>query len=117
MLERPIRFLSSATAIVLVGGLAAAGAPRAHSPAPEHGCTAPVRPSDDRDDIRWQRFLDDVDAFRACISDYVAANYHAADVHQDAANEATMAWNRFVRAELNVPEDYPWPPEEAEGGR
>jgi hypothetical protein len=75
------------------------------------GCTAPTRPDDDQNDLLWQRFLDDVDGFRSCVSDYAAANHQAAESHAHAANAATLEWNRFVRAELNVPEDYPWPPE------
>lgn len=83
-----------------------------HSPASAHGCIAPERPADDQNDVLWQRFLDDVDAFRACISGYAEANRQAAEIHGKAANDATLDWNRFVRAELNVPEDYPWPPPE-----
>ena len=83
----------------------------AHDPVPAHGCQAPVRPADDQDDARWQAYLDAVDAFRACISDFAIAHRAAARAHQEAANAATLDWNEFVRRELNVPEDYPWPPE------
>lgn len=89
----------------------------AHSPAPDHGCRAPARPADDQNDLLWQRFLDDVDAYRACISDFAAANHEASDLHRQAANDATRDWNRFVRSELNVPEDYPWPPPQENGAR
>ena len=89
----------------------------AHSPAVGHACTAPARPANDQDDVLWQRFLDDVDGFRACISAYAEANHRASDVHREAANAATLDWNRFVRAELNVPEDYPWPPGERQSSR
>lgn len=91
--------------------LAAAGA-YAHSPAPAHGCEPPTRPADDQNDLLWQRFLADVDAFRACISDYAERNHAAAETHREAANAATLEWNRFVRSDLNVPEDFPWPPQE-----
>jgi hypothetical protein len=102
----------SSTRIMLACALLAlATGVQAHDPAPAHGCQAPARPVDDQDDALWQAFLDDVDAFRGCISDYAAANHRAADAHRQAANAATLDWNVFVRRELNVPEDYPWPPE------
>jgi hypothetical protein len=87
----------------------------AHDAPPDHGCREPVRPDDDQDDALWQRFLDEVDAYRACISDFVDANQAAAAVHGEAARSATGDWNAFVRRELNVPEDYPWPPEDGGG--
>ncbi len=109
--------LNAAAAVVAAALLAMPAIGMGHAPAPDHGCVAPARPANDQNDVLWQGFLDDVDAFRACISDYAAANREAASTHSDAANEATRAWNRFVRAELNVPEDYPWPPGEQDGGR
>lgn len=105
-----VRWSTAMLLALLVWSLAALG----HAPPPAHGCSAPVRPANDQDDRLWQRFLEDVDAFRACISDYAEANHRASDAHRQAANDATMDWNRFVRAELNVPEDYPWPPPEAQ---
>lgn len=84
----------------------------AHPSPPPRDCVTPTRPADDQNDELWQRFLDDVDAFRDCISRYVDANQAAARVHNEAARQATLEWNGFVRSTLNVPEDYPWPPEE-----
>jgi hypothetical protein len=86
----------------------------ADRPVPQHGCEAPRRPADDVDEITWNRFLAGVDDYRACISDFVAANHAAADAHRNSANAATEAWNLFVRDSLNAPEDFPWPPEDAE---
>jgi hypothetical protein len=100
-----------ALALPLALAVPMAGPSFAHDPAPAHGCQAPARPADDQDDARWRAFLDAVDGFRACISDYAAANHAASDAHRAAANAATLDWNAFVRRELNVPEDYPWPPE------
>ena len=96
---------------LLVVAFVAAGA-TAHAPPPMHGCSAPNRPADDQDDLLWQRYLAAVDAFRACISDFVDSNQAAARAHGEAARRATGDWNLFVRGNLNVPEDYPWPPEE-----
>jgi hypothetical protein len=100
-----------ALTLLLVFTLLAAHASHAHDPVPGHGCQEPTRPADDQDDARWQKFLDAVDGFRSCISAYAAANHAASDAHRTAANAATLDWNTFVRRELNVPEDYPWPPE------
>ncbi len=80
-------------------------------PVPDHGCVAPVRPGDGVDERTWGEFLAGVDGYRACISDFAASNHEAADTHRAAANGATQAWNEFVRDSLNVPEDFPWPPE------
>lgn len=88
-----------------------------HEPVDAPGCSAPRRPVDDQDDVLWQRFLDQVDGFRACISTYAEVNHRASATHRDAANRATVAWNRFVRTELNVPADYPWPPGERDPAR
>lgn len=88
-----------------------ASAAAAHKPVPAHGCVSPERPPDDVDEATWRRFLDDVDGYRDCISNFVGSNYAASDAHRDAANAATLEWNAFVRDSLNVPEDFPWQPE------
>ncbi len=75
-----------------------------------HDCVHPYRPADVSVDADWNVFLGAVDAYRACISTFVDHNYQASDQHRIAANAATNEWNAFVRAELNVPEDFPWPP-------
>lgn len=120
ILRRPLSARARGLLVVLAGVLASGplSATYAHAPAPAHGCAAPSRPANDQNDALWQRFLADVDGFRACISRYAEANHQAAQRHNEAANAATLDWNRFVRAELNVPEDYPWPPPEVrDGGR
>lgn len=97
---------------VLLAAALALPAAVGHAPPPHHGCQAPTRPADDQNDVLWQGFLDAVDRFRGCISDYASANRAASEAHNRAANEATLDWNRFVRSDLNVPEDFPWPPEQ-----
>ncbi len=82
----------------------------AHSPQPTHGCAQPVRPPDKNDADVWNRFMDQVDVYRACMSTFIAENNEAADRHRAAANAATVEWNTFVHGSLNVPEDFPWPP-------
>jgi hypothetical protein len=96
--------------LAALGALVGAPATGAHEASPAHGCTAPVRPADEQDDLLWAAFLEDVDRFRACISSHVDANYAAADRHREAAERAALEWNHFVRDSLNAPKDYPWPP-------
>lgn len=80
-----------------------------------HSCDAPVRPINDSEDITWNAFIADVDDYRECISTFVESNHAAADVHRNAANQATKDWNEFVHRELNVPEDFPWTPDNDKG--
>ncbi len=75
-----------------------------------HDCHAPSRPADDQDDRRWQAFLEEVDSYRACISEFAARSERAASAHREAARHAVADWNDFVRRELNAPADFPWPP-------
>jgi hypothetical protein len=77
-----------------------------------HDCVAPVRPVDDQDDLLWNRFLDEIDVFQACVTRAADRHQAASDAHQRAAFAAVDAWNDFVRTSLNAPEDFPWPPEE-----
>ena len=74
-------------------------------------CVAPDRPSNDQDDVLWNQFLGDIDTFQSCISRESERHQAASDEHQRAAFAAVDAWNDFVRTSLNVPEDFPWPPE------
>lgn len=100
------------TLLILVTAAALGVTPvRGHDVPPQAGCPAPARPADDQNDLLWQAYLEDVDNFRQCISDFVDANQAAAVTHNEAARQATEAWNEFVRTSLNVPEDFPWPPE------
>ena len=82
----------------------------AHTPAPDHGCVIPQRPLDDQDDVRWAAYLAAVDGYRACINQFAQSNRAASTHHNAAANAAIAEWNAFVADQLNVPEDFPWPP-------
>jgi len=77
-----------------------------------HDCLAPTRPADDQNDELWRRFLVEIDVFQSCVTAEADRHQLAATAHQQAALEAVDAWNQFVRSSLNVPEDFPWPPEE-----
>ena len=77
----------------------------------QNECVAPTRPADDQDDVSWQKFLDDIDVFQACINARVERQQAASKEHQEAARSAVDLWNQFVQQSLNAPEDFPWPPE------
>ncbi len=74
-------------------------------------CIAPERPHDDQDDVLWQRFLADIDAFRACINDLKEFHQASSAQHQADARLAVEAWNEFVHTSLNAPQDFPHNPE------
>lgn len=95
----------------LILGLALSGTVLGHEPRPDHGCSVPDRPPDDQNDIRWRSYLAAVDGYRSCINDFAEANRSASRLHTEAANAAVSDWNAFVKDQLNVPEDFPWPPE------
>jgi hypothetical protein len=77
----------------------------------EQTCEPPVRPFDDHNDQEWYRFLDQTDAFRACIGEMTRRHEQAVAEHQAHANASVQAWNDFVQKHLNVPEDFPLPNE------
>ncbi len=77
-------------------------------------CVTPVRPVDDQNDVAWQRFLDEIDRFRACATRHMEGHQAAAAAHHAAAREAVAAWDGFVKHNLNAPEDFPWPPADAQ---
>jgi hypothetical protein len=79
-------------------------------------CVQPARPPDKTDTLRWNRFVDQVDAYRSCMNAFITENHAAADRYRAAANAATETWNQFVHNSLNVPEDFPWPPVETGRG-
>lgn len=82
-----------------------------HAEPPSHGCIQPTRPPDKTDSVVWNHFIDLVDDYRSCMSGFIAENHEAAEHHRAAANAATAEWNAFVHNSLNVPEDFPLPPD------
>lgn len=75
-------------------------------------CVGPERPVDDANDVLWQRFLAEIDTYRACVRRVMDQHQLAASEHQAAARSAVTSWNEFVRTSLNAPEDFPWPPDD-----
>jgi hypothetical protein len=81
---------------------------QAHEPM-QHDCVSPIRPVNDQDNVVWQRFLDDIDRYRSCVSIAQERHEAAGRAHQEAARDAVQSWNDFVRTSLNAPGDFPWP--------
>ncbi len=102
----------SIRSVQIIVCLACAGASSvlAHSPM-QLDCIAPSRPADDQNDVSWQKFLGEIDAFQGCISADTQRQQEASKAHQEAARAAVERWNQFVRTNLNVPEDFPFVPE------
>ncbi len=92
-------------AVLLLTGAAMV---QAHEPM-DHVCTAPERPEDDQNEVLWQQFMTEIDAFRACVNHKMEWHQKAADIHQQNAQEVVALWNDFVQTSLNAPEDFPWP--------
>lgn len=61
-------------------------------------CEAPTWQQDEQDDVLWQRFLTDIDTFRACAQAHMAWHQNAVVEHQQSAKLAMEQWNGFVRA-------------------
>lgn len=103
-----MKLLAAGLMVVL---MSLAGEVYAHAEQPLT-CTAPTRPFDDQNDLEWRRFLDQTEAFRACIDALTHRHQAASAEHQALARESVDLWNEFVRTTLNAPEDYPWPPQD-----
>ena len=82
----------------------------AHEPM-QHVCVAPERPLNESDDVLWQGFVSEIDAFRDCVNDKMEWHQEAANIHEENARQVVNVWNDFVQTSLNAPEDFPWPPE------
>ena len=96
--------------LVVLMLLAVSSVGYAHGPM-QHVCIAPERPEDDQNDVQWQQFMSDIDAFRDCVNSKMEWHQQAADGHHQSAQEVVTLWNTFVQTSLNAPEDFPWPEE------
>ena len=47
-----------------------------------------------------QQYLDSVNRYKRCISDFVEKQNRESQNHQEAASKAIDEWNRFVKMEL-----------------
>ena len=68
---------------------------------PSHSCSKPYKPYQFNSQRQIDNFNDDVEAYRACISDFVDEQTRASEQHRQAASDAMEDWNQFVQFELN----------------
>jgi hypothetical protein len=68
---------------------------------PSHGCYKPHKPYKFNSQQEVDRFNDDVERYKVCISDFVEEQNREASKHYKAAEEAIDEWNRYARFELN----------------
>ena len=68
---------------------------------PSHSCFKPNRPYEFTSEWELDNFMNDVERYKQCISDFVDEQQEEARNHIEAADEAVEEWNRFVRDELN----------------
>ena len=68
---------------------------------PSHYCNKPYKPYQFSSDYEIQRFNQEVETYKNCMSDFIDEQNDAARKHQRAAEEAIDEWNSFVNYELN----------------
>lgn len=67
---------------------------------PSPSCSKPYKPYEFNSQYEIDKFNDDVQRYKNCISDFVDEQNQAATKHQQAANDAIDEWNRFANYEL-----------------
>ncbi|MDC9603332.1 hypothetical protein PSH49_22445, partial [Pseudoalteromonas sp. GABNS16G] len=68
---------------------------------PSPSCYQPSKPYQFNSQWELDNFNQEVQDYKACISDFVEEQNEAARNHQQAASDAIDDWNRFVDYELN----------------
>ena len=68
---------------------------------PRPSCYQPSKPYQFNSQWELDNFNQEVQTYRACISDFVEEQNEAVRNHQQAASDAIDDWNRFVNYELN----------------
>ncbi len=88
-------------AMVAAACLAVGFQARADTFQPSHGCSRPYKPCQFNSQWELDRFEDEVEDYKRCISDFVEEQNEAVRKHRQAAEDAIDEWNRNVRHELN----------------
>ncbi len=68
---------------------------------PSHYCSKPYKPYEFNDQYEIDNFMNEVEAYKQCLSDFVDEQNDAATKHQNAAEEAIDEWSNYVNYELN----------------
>jgi hypothetical protein len=67
---------------------------------PSHSCHKPYKPYKFEDQWAVDRFRQEVETYKRCISDFVDEQNEEAEKHREAAEEAIDEWNRYINYEL-----------------
>lgn len=84
------------TRYLTIALLAIATQASADSIQPSHSCYEPSIPYEFNDDFERQRFINEVEEYKECLSDFVDEQNDAVKNHQAAAQEAIEEWNSFA---------------------
>ncbi|RLW61170.1 MAG: hypothetical protein B6D75_03630 [gamma proteobacterium symbiont of Stewartia floridana] len=68
---------------------------------PSHSCSKPYKPYQFTDQYELDNFMDEVEAYKRCITDFIEEQNDNVRTHQNAAEEAIDEWNNYVNYELN----------------
>lgn len=68
---------------------------------PNHSCSKPYKPYQFNSQYEIDRFNEEVQRYKQCISDFVEKQNDAIRNHSNAADDAINDWNNFVNHELN----------------
>ena len=68
-----------------------------HSPS----CSKPFRPSKITTQSEMDKFNQNVNVYKKCITDFVSQQREAAKKHQNSASNAIDEWNKYVNTEYN----------------
>lgn len=63
---------------------------------PSHSCSEPTVPYEFDDEFERQNFINEVEEYKQCLSDFVEEQNDAVQKHKAAAEEAIDDWNSFA---------------------
>ncbi|EME5359046.1 hypothetical protein LF841_17855 [Pseudomonas aeruginosa] len=63
---------------------------------PSHSCSEPTVPYEFNNEFERQNFINEVEEYKGCLSDFVEEQNDAVQKHKAAAEEAIDEWNSFA---------------------
>lgn len=66
-----------------------------------HSCSKPYKPIQISTRSELDQYLDKVEAYKACINNFITEQNDEIRARQSAINQAIEDWNNFVRYEMN----------------
>ncbi|MDH4581395.1 hypothetical protein E8F20_05830 [Pseudomonas sp. BN415] len=65
---------------------------------PSHDCSEPYKPYEFTSEFERDNFINEVEDYKQCISDFVDEQNDAVRKHQSAAQEAIDEWNSYANS-------------------